>query len=106
MSGMPDSRIKKSIDSDRLSREGQEKLNERELANPLVEDPFDFFEEFEALPKVPVIPGWHCCWLSTTHNTDTPYARMRIGYQPVAADPVLARGEEGSEGARVLLHHA
>jgi hypothetical protein len=39
-----------------------------------------------ALPKVPDIPGWHLCWLSTTNSYDTIDKRIRLGYVPVMAD--------------------
>ena len=39
-----------------------------------------------ALPKVPEIPGWHLCWLSTTNSYDSIDKRMRLGYVPVRAD--------------------
>lgn len=39
-----------------------------------------------ALPKVPEIPGWHLCWLSTTNGYDSIDKRMRLGYVPVRAD--------------------
>lgn len=39
-----------------------------------------------ALPKVPEIPGWHLCWLSTTNAYDTIDKRIRLGYVPVTAD--------------------
>jgi hypothetical protein len=39
-----------------------------------------------ALPKVPEIPGWHLCWLSTTNGYDSIDKRMRLGYIPVRAD--------------------
>jgi len=47
-----------------------------------------FRDEFaqEALPNAPEIPGFHCCWLSTTHQYDPIHKRMRIGYTPVKAD--------------------
>jgi len=49
-----------------------------------------FRDEFaqEALPTAPDIPGFHCCWLSTTHQYDPIHKRMRIGYTPVKADEV------------------
>lgn len=37
----------------------------------------------EALPRVPEIPGWHLCWLSTNNSYDPIHKRMRLGYQPV-----------------------
>ena len=39
-----------------------------------------------ALPKVPEIPGWHLCWLSTTNAYDSIDKRIRLGYVPVRAD--------------------
>jgi hypothetical protein len=40
----------------------------------------------QALPKVPDIPGYHLCWLSTTNSYDTIDKRIRLGYVPVLAD--------------------
>jgi len=49
-----------------------------------------FRDEFlqEALPSAPEISGFHCCWLSTTHQYDPIHRRMRIGYVPVKAEEV------------------
>lgn len=32
------------------------------------------------LPNLPKKDGYHRCWVSTTHNTDTPQRRLRLGY--------------------------
>ncbi|MDH5643314.1 MAG: hypothetical protein OEY63_03855, partial [Gemmatimonadota bacterium] len=40
----------------------------------------------EALPKIPAIPGWHLCWLSTTNSYDSIDKRIRLGYVPVKAE--------------------
>ena len=37
----------------------------------------------DVLPDLPDIPGYHVCWLSTTHQSDTIPRRMRLGYEPV-----------------------
>ena len=37
----------------------------------------------DILPAVPVTPGWHYCWLSTTNASDPIYRRMQKGYEPV-----------------------
>lgn len=37
----------------------------------------------EALPRVPEIPGYHLCWLSTNNSYDPIHKRMRLGYEPV-----------------------
>jgi hypothetical protein len=42
----------------------------------------------EALPRAPLIPGFHTCWLSTTNSYDPISKRIRIGYIPVRADEV------------------
>jgi len=33
------------------------------------------------LPNLPVKEGWHSCWVSTTHPSDTPLRRKRYGYR-------------------------
>lgn len=33
------------------------------------------------LPDLPPIPGYHVCWISTAHKSDTVAHRMRLGYQ-------------------------
>jgi hypothetical protein len=50
----------------------------------------------EALPKIPEIPGWHLCWLSTTNSYDSIDKRMRLGYVPVKAEEIT-----GFENLRV-----
>lgn len=40
----------------------------------------------EALPKVPQLPGFHLCWLSTTNSYDPIHKRMRLGYTPVRVE--------------------
>lgn len=42
----------------------------------------------EALPNLPNIPGWHCCWLTTNHGRDTIQSRLRLGYVPLTAADV------------------
>lgn len=33
------------------------------------------------LPNLPKIPGYHTCWLSTSHPMDTVQRRIRMGYE-------------------------
>lgn len=42
----------------------------------------------DVLPTPPKIPGWHCCWLSTTNSVDPIYKRMSRGYQPVRSEEI------------------
>lgn len=40
------------------------------------------------LPDLPTIPGFHVCWLSTTHSGDTIPRRMRLGYTPIRPEEI------------------
>ena len=86
-----DSRLKKS-----LSAGGRETRASEDAERGPVEDKFMTAQERRrmwseewtqsALPKVPEIPGWHLCWLSTTNSYDSIDKRIRLGYVPVKAD--------------------
>lgn len=41
-----------------------------------------------ALPRVPEIPGYHLCWLSTTNKYDSIAAREAQGYERVRPDEI------------------
>ena len=51
------------------------------------------------LPNLPQRPGWHRCWVSTTHNNDTPMRRRRLGYRFTTYDEVKAQGWGSDEYA-------
>ena len=38
------------------------------------------------LPNLPKKDGWHRCWVSTTHPTDTPARRIALGYRVITID--------------------
>ena len=86
-----DSRIKKS-----LSAGGRESRASLDQSREAPEETFVSSDERrkmwkdewtqEALPKIPEIPGWHLCWLSTTNSYDSIDKRIRLGYVPVRAD--------------------
>lgn len=40
------------------------------------------------LPDLPLIPGFHVCWLSTTNQADSIQWRSRLGYVPVTQDDI------------------
>ena len=42
----------------------------------------------DALPDLPIIPGYHMCWLSTTNSSDPIARRMRLGYSPVRSEDI------------------
>jgi hypothetical protein len=86
-----DSRLKKTLNAG-----GRESRSSQDLSRAAPEEAFISKQERRkmwsdewtqsALPKVPDIPGWHLCWLSTTNGYDSIDKRMRLGYVPVKAD--------------------
>lgn len=41
-----------------------------------------------SLPNLPRIPGYHVCWVSTTHPNDTPQGREQLGYTFITREEV------------------
>lgn len=86
-----DGRLKKS-----LSAGGRETRASEDAVRQAPEEQFHSTQERRrmwsdewtqsALPKVPDMPGWHLCWLSTTNSYDSIDKRIRLGYVPVRAD--------------------
>jgi hypothetical protein len=86
-----DTRLKKTLNAG-----GRESRSSQDLSRAAPEEAFISKQERRkmwsdewtqsALPKVPEIPGWHLCWLSTTNGYDSIDKRMRLGYVPVKAD--------------------
>lgn len=85
-----DARLRRAADGQRRTRAADSDPREDAgLATPRGND-LSFRDEFtqEALPKPPEIPGFHCCWLSTTNQWDPIPRRVRMGYVPVRPDEV------------------
>jgi hypothetical protein len=88
-----DSRLKKSLQAggrnDRASEDASRRPPEEKFISAQERRKM-WSDEWtqSALPKTPVIPGWHLCWLSTTNAYDTIDKRMRLGYVPVTADEI------------------
>jgi hypothetical protein len=86
-----DSRLKKSLQAggrnDRASEDASRRPPEEKFMSAQERRKM-WSDEWtqSALPKTPVIPGWHLCWLSTTNSYDSIDKRMRLGYVPVTAD--------------------
>jgi len=82
---MSDERLKKSAGESRENRETRERAvtQNRELTEDQRVEMFrqQFFQS--SLPDLPKIPGWHCCWLTTTNPRDSIQMRIRLGYEPV-----------------------
>lgn len=49
------------------------------------------------LPNLPQKPGFHRCWVSTTHNNDTPQRRLRLGYWFYKLEDARAEGWHADE---------
>jgi hypothetical protein len=86
-----DSRLKKSLSAggrETRASEDAERLPPEEQFHSTQERRKMWSDEWtqSALPKVPEIPGWHLCWLSTTNSYDSIDKRIRLGYVPVRAD--------------------
>lgn len=94
-----DERLKKSVgeatrgsrdtaDNDRTQKDGTI-LSDEERRRALRTDWVQ-----EILPSPPDLPGFHCCWLSTTNSTDPIYKRMKRGYIPVKITEVPGFGTQ------------
>lgn len=49
------------------------------------------------LPNLPTKEGLHRCWVSTTHNNDTPQRRLRLGYWFYKLEDARAEGWHADE---------
>jgi len=72
----------------RSEREAQDRevTEEREITEA---ERLEFFRDSlqqSVLPDLPPIPGYHVCWLSTTHQRDTIAFRRRLGYQLIRVE--------------------
>jgi len=82
-----DDRLVKSTSREDRSSADSERVNKDGTALTLEERRRALRQEWtqDVLPTPPHMPGWHCCWLSTTNSSDPVYKRMQKGYQPVKA---------------------
>ena len=88
-----DSRLKKSLNAG-----GRETRASEDASRAAPEEKFIsaqerrkmFSDEWtqSALPKLPEVPGWHLCWLSTTNSYDSIDKRIRLGYVPVKTEEI------------------
>ena len=84
-----DDRFKKNVKAGRESRgNDSDRSNPAEAMVSSEERRRMFRSEWfqEALPTVPEIPGFHCCWLSSTNQYDPIHKRLRMGYVPVVSE--------------------
>jgi hypothetical protein len=80
-----DDRLKKTADVGRRDRAMDDRaVTERvELSDDQRVEMFQQQFQDAALPKIPDIPGYHVCWLTTTNPRDSIQARIRLGYEPI-----------------------
>jgi hypothetical protein len=87
---MTDERLKKTVGDSRENRAMQDRAvtQDRELSED--ERVAMFRQQFyqSSLPDLPMIPGWHVCWLTTTNPRDSIQMRIRLGYEPVKPEDV------------------
>lgn len=74
----------------RSSREADDRavVEDRELSE---DERLEMFRRTlfnDALPDLPSIPGYHVCWLSTNHPSDTIPRRIKLGYELIRAEEV------------------
>lgn len=91
MADQTDNRIRKDLSVARGSRAAEDRRlsEDRTLTD---DERLDMFrrELFnDALPNLPEIAGYHCCWLSTNYQGgDTIHKRMRLGYELIRSDEI------------------
>jgi len=88
-----DSRLKKSLNAG-----GRETRASEDASRAAPEEKFMSAQERRkmwsdewtqsALPKLPELPDWHLCWLSTTNSYDSIDKRIRLGYVPVKTEEI------------------
>ncbi len=73
----------KAADPGRAGREESERSNteDRRVMDPVRLEAFRQSFAAEKLPRIPDIPGYHVCWLTTTNNADPIHRRLTWGYE-------------------------
>jgi hypothetical protein len=91
MADRTDDRIRKDLSVARGSRAAEDRrlTEDRTLTDDERLDMFRRELYNDALPNLPEIPGYHCCWLTTNYQGgDTIHKRMRLGYELIRAEEV------------------
>jgi hypothetical protein len=90
MSKTEDDRLKQELGASRRTRE----IEDRPVTENRAVSDDDRLEMFraqlfnDALPDLPDVPGYHCCWLTTTNPRDPIHRRMQLGYEPVKPEEI------------------
>ena len=87
---MADSRLRKAADLDRDSRDALEREateNREYMDDERLEELMTTLYQ-EHLPRIPPIPGYHVCWLTTESKVDSIAWRRSIGYELIKANEI------------------
>jgi hypothetical protein len=81
-------RLQRAADNVRVSRRADERAvtENREISDEERLEAFMSTLFQESLPKLPKIPGYHTCWLTTENRVDTIQWRQSIGYELLMQD--------------------
>lgn len=82
---MSDSRLSKQTVNTRKSTAARSRavIDDRMSADAVRLEEFRNMNAQAMLPTLPVIPGYHCCYLTSDNTRDSLQARFRIGYEPI-----------------------
>jgi hypothetical protein len=85
-----DERIKKSSGDDKAERAMDDRTvtENRELTDQERAEYFRASFSQTHLPNLPMQPGYHLCWLTTTNPNDSISGRLRLGYELIRAKDV------------------
>ena len=85
-----DERLKKEPGAGRRSRAMSDRAvtERRDLSDDDRLEMFRMSLHNDALPDLPLISGYHVCWLTTSNPRDSIHRRMQLGYEPVKPDEV------------------
>lgn len=83
-------RAQRDNGAERRSRDAEDRTvtERRDLSD---DERFELFAQTlfnDVLPDLPPIPGYHVCWLSTTHQADTIPRRLRLGYTLIKPEEI------------------
>lgn len=86
-----DDRLKKELGVARRSRASDDRpiTEDRVLSDDERLEMFRRELYNDALPNLPQIPGYHCCWLTTNfQGGDTIHKRLRLGYELIRSEEI------------------
>lgn len=82
--------VNRSRSGRQVDRDERQERADMSAAQTSARDDDDFLDDWAdvALPNIPNIPGYHVCYLSTTHGADSLHKRLQAGYTPVRPEDI------------------